>query len=59
MTTWILIIAMYRGGVTSIEFPTRQGCEAALAATMDEFQSVNAFGKKIGPDGKAVCVEKK
>lgn len=59
MSTWILIIAMYRGGITHIEFPTKQGCEIALAVVLEGFQSVNAFGNKVGSEGKGVCVEKK
>lgn len=60
MITWILILAAYQGGITNVEFPTRQGCEAALAAAMNEFQLVNVLGNKTGRSyTQGVCVEKK
>lgn len=52
MTTWILIIAMYRGGITMIEFPTKQGCEIALAAALE-------VSNNVGSKSMGVCVEKK
>ena len=43
--TWILIIALYKGGADHVEYPTKEQCEAA-AAVLDEegpWYSTRAF----------------
>lgn len=56
---WILIIAMFRGGMLSVEFDTFNGCDAARAQTVESFQNKNAYGKNLGSYVDAICVEKK
>ena len=55
MMTFILILALYSGGVTTQEFDNRLTCEEAQRAFLA------AHGKKLSSSGPAIalCVPKK
>jgi hypothetical protein len=45
MVEFILIIGMYRGGVTNVPFESQQACESAKVQVMDDHKSRNSsFG---------------